>query len=110
MTASTLIVHPGLEDPGLDPTLERVKKPAMNRPLTNRLPDASALVGKRLALLDNSKVNARELFEALAERLKKMGVADVRRWRKQHAGTDGTPLIKEIIAWKADLAITGLGD
>lgn len=112
MGSTLLIVHPGVEDPASDPTVEAVRKPAAgaSRPLAARVGNVAALRGKRLALLDNSKVNARELFEALAERLRSMGVAEVQRWRKQHAGTDGMPLIREILAWKADLAITGLGD
>jgi len=102
------IVHPGLED---DPASAAKAAPLKRRhPLAPRLPAAAPFQGKKLALLDNSKVNARELFVALAERLKPLGISEVRSWRKRHAGETGAPHIAQIADWKADLVFTGLGD
>lgn len=108
MESTFRIVHPGMEQV---PDLE--SKSATAKPkytLARRLPAAAPFEGKKLALLDNSKVNARELFEAIAERLKHLGIGEVRSWRKRHAGETGASHIAQIVAWKADLVLTGLGD
>jgi len=102
------IVHPGMED---EP--ESKERTASTKPqfaLARRLPPQASFEGKKIALLDNAKVNARELFEALAERLKPLGISEIRSWRKRHAGETGAPHIAQIVEWKADLVLTGLGD
>jgi len=90
------ILHPGLEAvkaarPGLAPRL-------------------ASLQGKRVALLDNGKVNAGNIINAVAERLKKLGVAETRSWKKQHASEGGHKHFPAILEWKPDLVLTALGD
>jgi hypothetical protein len=96
MNATLTILHPGNESgselkPRLAPRLE-------------------TLQGKRVALLDNGKVNAGALLAAVAARLQRFGIAEVRAWKKQHAAAPGERQIPELIRWKPDLALTGLGD
>ena len=105
MESTFKIVHPGIE---VAPESARSAKP--KHALAQRLPAVRSFEGKKVALLDNAKVNARELFEALARRLKPLGVTEFRSWRKRHAGESGAPHIAQIVAWEADLVLTGLGD
>lgn len=69
-----------------------------------------AFNGLRVALLDNTKVNAIELFKAVARRLEPLGIGEIRCWRKRHAGESGSAAIAEMMKWKPDLVLTGLGD
>ncbi len=96
MNASITVLHPGVETP-------KDAKPQLARRL-------SSLAGKRVALLDNSKVNAGTLLAAVAERLKSLGIGETRAWKKQHASHTGEHLFPELLAWKPDLVLTGLGD
>lgn len=102
------IVHPGMEE--IPESKERITTAKPHFALARRLPPQASFEGKKVALLDNAKVNARELFNALAERLKPLGISAVRSWRKRHAGETGAPHIAQIVDWKADLVLTGLGD
>ena len=73
-------------------------------------PRLSSLAGKRLALLDNNKVNARELLTAFGEQLKaKFGITEIKMWRKPTSAAPA-PFIAEITAWKPDLMLTASGD
>jgi hypothetical protein len=68
------------------------------------------LKGMRLALLDNNKVNARELLTAFGKQLKEQfGVSDIKMWRKPTSAAPA-PFIAEITAWKPDLMLTASGD
>ncbi len=96
MTATLTILHPGIE-------ASREDKPKL-------APRISSFEGKRVALLDNGKVNAGVIIAAVAERLKKLGVAETRTWKKQHASEGGTKHFPELFAWKPDFALNALGD
>ena len=96
MTATITILHPGLEKP-------EDAKPQ----LAARL---GTLQGKRIALLDNGKVNAGAWLDAVAARLQRLGAGDVRRWKKQHAAQSGDKHFPALLGWQPDLLLTGLGD
>jgi hypothetical protein len=77
------------------------------RHLATRL---SSLAGKRLALLDNNKVNARELLNAFGQQInRRFGLAEIKMWRKPTSAAPA-PFIAEIMAWKPDLLLTASGD
>ena len=96
MNATLTILHPGIET-------AREAKPR----LAARL---ATLQGKRVALLDNGKVNAGALLAAVAARLQRFGIADVRAWKKQHAAESGEKIIPGLLGWRPDLALVALGD
>lgn len=96
MNTTLTILHPGIED-------ATKAKPR----LAARV---DSLRGRRLALLDNGKVNAGAILAALASRLQQQGVAEVRAWKKPHAAESGEKRIAELMAWKPDLVLTGIGD
>jgi hypothetical protein len=99
MKNTLTVLHPGLETQPAPKALPR---------LASRL---ASLKGKRLALLDNGKVNAGAVLAALAKRLKdRHGVAEVRAWKKRHAGETGAGIIPDLMKWRPDLALTALGD
>lgn len=96
MGSMITILHPGVE------------AAATARPqLAPRLP---ALQGRRLALLDNGKVNGGALLAAMARQLQRQGVGEVRTWKKQHAAEPAKKLIPELLRWKPDFALTAVGD
>lgn len=110
MTASLSILHPGVESPGKpqgNKTLEKTGRPSGLAPRINLQGAAGKL---RLALLDNTKVNAEELLVAVGKRLKDFGFGETRIYRKRHAGESGAVQIEELMKWKPDLVLTGLGD
>jgi hypothetical protein len=98
MTATLTVLHPGLEEAkGKD-------KPR----LAARLSD---LKGKRIALLDNCKVNADAILAAVAKRLQALGAGEVRAWKKPRgASSPGDTEIPLIQAWKPDAVLVALGD
>jgi hypothetical protein len=96
MSNTLTILHPGVE------------KPAQAQP--QPAPRRKALQGARLALLDNGKVNAGALLKVVAARLQQLGVGEVRAWKKQHAAQPGEVQIPELLDWKPDLVLTGVGD
>ena len=68
------------------------------------------LDGARIALIDNSKLNSDRLLAALRARLgARYAVADWRLWRKNNSGR-GAGFLDEVVAWKPDLVINGIGD
>lgn len=92
------VLHPGLE---ADPS----------RQAPRLAPRLATLQGRRLALLDNGKVNAGAILVAVGKRLQaEHGVAEVRAWKKRHAGETGAGIIPDLLKWKPDLALTALGD
>jgi hypothetical protein len=96
MQATLTILFPGVEK-------ERDAKPE----LAARLRD---FAGKRIALVDNGKVNAGLLLSTVAARLKALGAAESRTWRKQHAAEGADRILPEILQWKPDLVLGALGD
>lgn len=96
MNTTLTILHPGIES-------GREAKPRL-------APRLASLNDKRVALLDNGKVNAGAILAAVAERLKQFGVGETRAWKKQHASQGGDRLFPEIFAFRPDLVLTGLGD
>ena len=106
------VLHPGVETgPVAIPVpAASVKARAPGSGLAARLSHAEGLRGKRVALLDNTKVNAAELMTALAKRLAAHGIGEVRMFRKRHAGESGAAAIADILKWQPDLVLTGLGD
>lgn len=103
MNNPIVVLHPGLE------TVPAGAAPAAvgtaRRPV--RL---SSLAGKRLALLDNSKFNARELLLRMEALLReRYGIGEMRMWRKENSGL-GASCLPEIVAWKPDLVLNAFGD
>ncbi len=96
MQSSYVTLHPGVE-------ATSKKAPQMAARL-------SSLEGKRVALLDNGKVNAGAIVAAVAERLKARGVTEVRAWKKQHASAGGDHHFPEMLGWKPDFVLNALGD
>ena len=107
MTGTLTILHPGLEDVSAPHSGAGNASAAAHQLLAGRL---ATLQGMRVGLLDNGKVNAGAFLTAVASRLKQRGVGEVRMWTKPHASESGAPYIAELMRWKPDLALTGLGD
>ena len=106
MNETITILHPGIEATPMVGTV--VARPVAAPVLAPRL---ATLAGKRVALLDNGKVNAGAILAAIAARLQtKFDVAAVRSWKKRHAGDSGVAVIPGLLAWKPDLALTAIGD
>jgi len=106
------VLHPGVET-GPVVTAAPVASVKARMPgsgLAARLSPAQGLRGRRVALLDNTKVNAAELMTAVAKRFEAHGIGEVRMFRKRHAGESGAAAIAEIVKWQPDLVLTGLGD
>jgi len=108
MTATLTILHPGVESPPPDSVASTAGANAGG--LAPRIDFAKAGNTLRLALLDNTKVNADRLLEAVGKRLKAHGFGEVRMWRKRHAGESGADAIADLLKWKPNLVLTGLGD
>ena len=107
MNNTITILHPALESASdALPAASEAARPD-GRPQRESVRPAGVL---RLALLDNTKVNAIELFDAVARRLQQCLPVEVRRWRKRHAGESGADIIADIMQWKPQLVLTGLGD
>jgi hypothetical protein len=96
MTNMITILHPGIEQPDM-----AAPKLAARQ---------ATLRDKRLALLDNGKLNADTMLLAVTDRLKSLGVGEVRAWRKRHASESGEAVIPELLAWRPDLVLNALGD
>lgn len=110
MKNTMIVFHPGVEDlPQANATGPALASGGQARggALTSPVP---YFKGLRVALLDNTKVNAIELFHAVARRLELLGIGEIRCWRKRHAGESGSAAIVEMMKWKPDLVLTGLGD
>jgi hypothetical protein len=98
MNQTLTILHPGVE------TDASQASPRM-------APRVASLQGARLALLDNSKLNAGATLAAVGRLLQqRYGVAQVRAWKKRHAGETGAYLFPAVLDWKPDIALAALGD
>jgi hypothetical protein len=74
-------------------------------------PRLSSLRGKRVGLLDNSKLKAGEMLDAVAAILNaEYGFADIVRQRKPSASKPATPEAIEELANTCDLVVVGVGD
>jgi hypothetical protein len=104
------VLHPGVEahTPVKNPH-DLIPEGGREHGQRQLAPRLASLVGKRLALLDNNKVNARELLTAFGAQLKRLGVSDIKMWRKPTSAA-AAPFISEITAWKPDLMLTASGD
>ncbi len=93
-----IVLHPGVETPA------RAAGPAL-------APGHASLKGLRVALLDNSKVNAGNIIAAVGRLLQsRYQAGETRAWKKRHAGSSGAAVIPSILAWKPDIALVALGD
>ncbi len=112
MKNTLLVLHPGVEsaDPNAVGSNESLKGTHSAGRKGGLAPRLAGFKGVRIAVLDNTKVNAVELMTAVAKRLEAHGVAEVRHWRKRHAGESGAQFIPDILHWTPDLVLTGLGD
>ena len=115
MKDTLTILHPGVEGGNAAmPAATSATLPAAPVAQTREpgtAPRLASFQGARIALLDNTKVNAREFLEAVGRRLQRAhGAAEVRTWRKRHAGETGAAAIAELVKWKPHLALTALGD
>lgn len=100
MTTVT-VLHPGVEKTAAQSS---ATKPVL-------APRIASFAGKRIALLENVKVNAAPILVALARRLQSQhGAGEVKLFKKRHAGESGAIVMPDIFAWKPDLALTGIGD
>lgn len=107
MSRTLTVLHPGIESAPA-PAVAKVEAKKAAHARARRL---ASLAGARIALLDNTKVNAREFLVAVAERLQRAhGAGEIRIFRKRHAGETGAAVIPDIAAWKPQLALTALGD
>ena len=75
-------------------------------------PEGAALAsGQRIALLDNSKVNAHHLLTMLSERFKtELPTASVVTRKKWNASISAPSALLDQIATESDCAITAMGD
>lgn len=71
----------------------------------------SRLAGAAIALLDNSKPNARALLDTIGGALRdRHGVQDVRRWGKPAASHGAAPALLDEIAATCEVALTASAD
>jgi hypothetical protein len=90
----------GFIDPTYVPAITRV--PMAARP--------SALQGKVIGMLDNTKEQADVIFKTIGDALiEKYGAKGVIVQRKEHYTKAATPIMLEAMAREVDVAITGLG-
>ena len=74
-------------------------------------PRVESIDGLRLAVLDNSKWNARRLLKATVELLGGDGrFASVRYWKKDSFARDATPEMLQEIRATSDIALVAIGD
>ena len=109
-TGRLAVLHPGVE--AADAADIRAARSDGSNP-SRRIglaPRLATLAGKRLALLDNNNVNARELLHAFAERLQRdYGIGEIRAWRKPTSAAPA-PFMDEIRQWMPDLLFSASGD
>ncbi len=108
MTDTLLVLHPGVEQ--VQGSAASAASPASAASGLATAAHANSGRALRIALLDNTKVNAIELLNAIAQRLEAHGNVIARSWRKRHAGESGANVIPDILQWQPDVVLTGLGD
>ena len=74
-------------------------------------PRPTALAGKRVALVDNTKFNSDRLLEKIGEILKtEYGAAEWKMYRKHNASVPAHAEIIAAIETSADVMVAGIGD
>lgn len=77
----------------------------------SRAPRVSALTGKRLAILDNTKWNGNKLLRGVRDRLsEQFGFSAVNYYKKESFSTNASPELINEIAANNDLVLTAIGD
>ncbi len=90
-----------LVDPTTQPTIAEFNGAPRLRDLTN----------KRVGLIDDSKVNAKELLDEVASLLdERFGVASIKYHRKPSSSKPADPSVIEEMAKECDYVIVGVGD
>jgi hypothetical protein len=89
----------------LDPTTEAATQSIAYAPRP------TALEGKRVALIQNTKFNSDRLLEKIGNILKaEYGVADWRMYNKHNASVPAHAEIIEEVKKSADVMVAGIGD
>jgi hypothetical protein len=89
----------------LDPTTEAATQTIAYAPRP------TALDGKRVALIENTKFNSDKLLARIGDILKReYGVAEWRMYRKHNSSVPAHAEIVEAITRSADLVVAGIGD
>ena len=89
----------------LDPTTGAVAQPIAY------VPRPSALEGKRVGLVDNTKFNSDRILQKIGDILKsEYGVAETRMWRKHNASVPAHKEIIEELRKTCDVMVAGVGD
>jgi hypothetical protein len=89
----------------LDPTTEAATQTIAYAPRP------SALAGKRVALIENTKFNSDRLLAKIGDLLKaEYGVAETKMYRKHNASVPAHAEIVEDIKRTCDLVVAGIGD
>ena len=89
----------------LDPTVAASTQPIAFTPRP------TALSGKRIALIENTKFNSDKLLQRIGEILKaEHGVAECTMYRKHNASVPAHEEIIAAIKTSADVMVAGIGD
>ena len=89
----------------LDPTTEAVTQ------VIEYAPRPTALQGKRVALIENTKFNSDRLLERIGGILKaEYGVSEWRMYRKHNASVPAHAEIIAEVKQSADVMVAGIGD
>ena len=89
----------------LDPTTEAATQTIAYAPRP------TALEGKRVALIQNTKLNSDRLLEKIGNILKaEYGVADWRMYNKHNASVPAHAEIIDEVKTSADVMVAGIGD
>lgn len=71
----------------------------------------SALAGKRVALIENTKFNSDRLLAKIGDILKaEYGAAETRMWRKRNSSVPAHQEIIEELKRTCDVMVAGIGD
>jgi hypothetical protein len=74
-------------------------------------PRLGDLTGRRLGLIDNSKMNSDRMLDEIARLFEeRYRLSSVTRHRKAHSGMTVTPEAAEELAGRCDVVIAGIGD
>ena len=74
-------------------------------------PRPSALTGKRVALIENTKFNSDQLLRRIGDILKaEYGIAEWKMYRKHNASVPAHAEIVEEVKQSADVMVAGIGD
>ncbi len=89
----------------LDPTVEATAQ------AVSFVPRPSALAGKRVALVENTKFNSDRLLEKIGDILKKEhGVAEWKLFHKHNSSVPAHAEIIEDVKRSCDVMVAGVGD